>query len=110
MENFFIGIIALFLGGLVSLFIKKQDYKIKFVSFMTFIASCFCIFDAIKVFISGKLSEILSIGVMFQNVVISMDYLSAFFVAVISVMSLLSVIYANGYCKSLYLCSKTDGR
>ncbi len=99
MENFFIGIIALFLGGLVSLFIKKQDYKIKFVSFMTFIASCFCIFDAIKVFISGKLSEIFSIGVMFQNIVISMDYLSAFFVAVISVMSLLSVIYANGYLK-----------
>ena len=99
MENFFIGVIALFLGGFISLLIKRQNYKLAFVSFMTFVATCFCLIDTVRVFALGKLSDMLSFGVMFQNVVFSIDYLSAFFVVVISVMSFPAVVYANGYLK-----------
>ena len=106
MENFFIGIVALFLGGFISLLLKKQDYKLKFVSFMTFIAACFCLIDAVRVFAGDRLSDMLSFGVMFQNLVFSMDYLSAFFVVVISVMSFLAVIYSNGYLKNYILKGK----
>ena len=107
MENFFIGIFILFFSGVFSLFIKKQAWKVKFLSLASFIATCFTLFDAIKVFVSGKISTIVSFGSIFQNLSFSIDYLSAFFVIVISIMSLLAMIYANGYLLP-YISNKKD--
>lgn len=100
MENYFIGILVLLFGAIFSLLIKKQDLKLKFISVCTVIASCFTVFSAIKVFMGNIEQYTFNLGPIFQNVRFSIDYLSAFFVIFISVMSTLGLIYANGYLKS----------
>ena len=107
MENFFIGIFILLLSGVLSFFIKNQAWKVRFLSLTSFVALCFTLFDAIKTFIAGKLVYTCSFGAIFPSLTFSMDYLSAFFVVVISVMSFMAMIYANGYLKP-YISNKKD--
>ena len=97
MENYFIGILILILGGLFTLLFKNQTLKLKFLSVMTTIGCCLTLTSSIKAFLGQNVSYVLEYCPVFQKVTFSIDYLSAFFVAVISVMSALAVIYANGY-------------
>jgi len=97
MENYFIGILILFFGGIFTLFIKNQNLKLKFLSIASVISTCFTLAASIRAFVEGNLTYVLNFGPVFQNVTFSIDCLSAFFICVISVMSLLAIIYANGY-------------
>ncbi len=97
MENYFIGIILLFFGAIFSLFFKKR--KIEFITICSITASIFTIQNAIKVFIEGTKEISFNLGTIFQTVRFEMDYLGAFFVLFISVMSTLAVIYSKGYLK-----------
>ena len=99
MENYFIGVLLLLCAAIFSLLFKKQELKLKFITIMALIASGFCVYDAISVFIYGKTEQIFNMGYIFQNARFSLDYLSAFFVVFISVMTSLALIYSNGYLK-----------
>lgn len=99
MENYFIGVLLLLCAAIFSLLFKKQELKLKFITIMALIASGFCVYDAISVFIYGKAEQIFNMGYIFQNARFSLDYLSAFFVVFISVMTSLALIYSNGYLK-----------
>ena len=107
MDNFFIGIFILFFSGVLTLFIKKPDFKLKFLTLGSFIALCFCSIDAVRAFVFNKQTCSISLGSIFNNVNFSMDYLSAFFVIIISVMSFLGLLYANGYLKP-YISKNKD--
>lgn len=100
MENYFIGILVLVFGAVFSLFYKNQSLKLKFATLCAFIASCFTVFNGIEVFLKGTQSKTLAFIPVFQNIRFEIDYLSAFFVIFISIMSLLGIIYSNGYLKT----------
>lgn len=99
MENFFIGISILFLSGFfASLFSKK--FKIVVLSLLTAAASILCLIPAVKVLFGGKnLVTTFDFNSIFGAVNFVIDPLAAFFIIVISVMSLVSVIYSKGYLK-----------
>lgn len=99
MENFFIGISILFLSGFfASLFSKK--FKIVVLSLLTTVASILCLIPAVKVLFGGKnLVSTFDFNSIFGAVNFVIDPLAAFFIIVISVMSLVSVIYSKGYLK-----------
>ena len=107
MENFFTGIIIIIFGAFISLFLKNQNHKIKLTSISAVIGAVFTIVSAIKA-LSGTLEAYsFYLGPVFQNVAISLDNLSAFFVIFISLMSALAIVYANGYLKK-YIDNKKD--
>jgi len=99
MNNYFIGIIILFLGGILTAFWPSK-IKTAAISIFTAIASVFCLIPAAGVLISGEnVTQSFEFNALFGSVNFTIDPLSAFFIIVISVMSLASVIYANGYLK-----------
>lgn len=99
MNSFFIGIIILlFCGFIAGRFSDKL--KIIALSIFTGLASVFCFVLAIKVLLNGEvLIKTFDFNELFGTVNFVIDPLSAFFVAIISVMSLVTVIYANGYLR-----------
>lgn len=99
MNSFFTGIITLVISGFVaSLFSKK--YKTAVLSIFVTIASVLCLIPAFEVFTKGEvLSCSTNFNPVFQAVNFTIDPLSAFFIIVISIMSLMAVIYSNGYLK-----------
>ena len=105
MNNFFIGIFTLLFSGFVAgLFGKK--FKTGILSFLVAIGSVFCAIPAVKVLFSGTdLAKTFEFNALFGNVTFGIDHLSAFFILIITIMSLISVIYSNGYLKP-YLDSK----
>ena len=99
MNIYFIGIILLFLSGFISA-IFSQKNKLKVLSTLLAISTLFCLKPAVMVFLTGeKLSYALNFNPIFGEISFNIDYLSAFFIVVISIMSLLSIIYSNGYLK-----------
>lgn len=105
MNNYFIGIITLLLSGFAAGIFSKK-FKTVILSFLVAIGSVFCAVPAVKVlFGSEDLVKSFDFNSLFGNVTFVIDPLSAFFILVITVMSLLSVIYSNGYLKP-YLESK----
>ncbi len=99
MSNYFIGIIILFLSGI---FCTILPAKIKnfAVTVFTAIASVYCLIPAVNVMCSKEtLTQSFNFNEIFGSVSFSIDLLSAFFIIVICVMSLVSVIYSNGYLK-----------
>ena len=97
MDSYFIGIILLLLSGFVgTLFSNKL--KIIVLSFLSFVGTIFCLVPAIKVLITGKnLSQTFVFNNLFGAVNFEIDALSAFFIIVITVMSLVSFFYAKEY-------------
>jgi formate hydrogenlyase subunit 3/multisubunit Na+/H+ antiporter MnhD subunit len=105
MNSFFIGIITLLLSGFIAGTFNKK-FKTFILSFIVAIGSIFCFLPAAKVLFNGEtLIKAFDLGGLFGIVNFVIDPLSAFFVLVITVMSLISVIYSNGYLKP-YLESK----
>ncbi len=99
MNSFFIGIIILLLCGFIA-GIFSDKLKIIALSIFTGLASVFCFVPAIKVLLNGEvLIKTFDFNELFGTVNFVIDPLSAFFVAIISVMSLVTVIYANGYLR-----------
>lgn len=99
MSNYFIGIIILFLSGI---FCTILPAKIKnfAVTVFTAIASVYCLIPAVNVMCSKEtLTQSFNFNETFGSVSFSIDLLSAFFIIVICIMSLASVIYSNGYLK-----------
>ena len=99
MNIYFIGLVTLLLGGLISLFCS-ENWKFKIVSIFTGMSAVLCSIPAIKVITTGEtLSHTFACTTPFGLVDVVIDPLSAFFVLVISCMSFLGTIYANGYMK-----------
>ena len=90
MELFFAGILILILGGFFSLF-YREDLKLKIVSIFSCLASA-----VILLSINGCVPETFFF-LPFGEMTFSIDGLSKFFVIVISLVTALASIYANGY-------------
>ena len=99
MNTYFIGLITLVLGGLISLFCSEK-LKFKIVSLFSGIGAVLCSIPAFKVITTGEtLTQTFACSTPFGIVNVVIDPLSAFFILVISCMSFLATIYANGYMK-----------
>ncbi len=99
MEIYFLALGMLFAGALVSAAVKEQ-WKFKICSVFSLIASAMLFIPAAAVLLTGgTLKQTVYMSPILGNVEFVIDPLSAFFVMVISVMSLLGTIYANGYMK-----------
>lgn len=100
MTIFFFGVLLLFLSGIFATFFAK-DLKIIFTSFFSIIGAILCSVPAIKVFVNNEVaSSTMNFSHIFGEVNFSIDTLSAFFVLVIAIMSLMSVVYSKGYLKN----------
>ena len=109
MESFFIGIVILFLSGFITNFFNK-DNKITVLSCLTAVASVLTLIPAVQVLASGKnLLQQFDFNSIFGTVNFVIDPLVAFFIVVISAMSLLSVIYSKGYLKPYIESGKNIG-
>lgn len=99
MNSFFTGIIILFLSGIISSVFTNKT-KITVISILTAISAVFTLVPAIDVLRNGEhLVTSLNFNSIFGVVNFVIDPLAAFFIIVISVMSLVSVIYSKGYLK-----------
>jgi len=95
MEYFFVGIAILFLSGIFSDLFKN---KISVLSIIVMISAIFTTIPATKVLLTGEsLIQTFSFNKLFADVNFVLDPLSAFFVLVIAVMSLISIVYSKGY-------------
>lgn len=99
MEYFILSIEILLFGALFSVFAKEQ-FKLKICSIFTMLAAATAIFPAGFVLYHGKaLESFWQLSPLFGRVNFVIDPLSAVFIIVISLMSFLGIIYANGYMK-----------
>lgn len=99
MEYLILSIEILLFGALAALLVK-EDFKLKVCSIFALFASLTALYPAGFVLFTGQtLSGHFENTPLFGEILMAMDPLSAIFVAVISIMSLLGVIYANGYMK-----------
>jgi formate hydrogenlyase subunit 3/multisubunit Na+/H+ antiporter MnhD subunit len=99
MSSYLIGLIALISGAVISLFCS-ENHKFKVLSIFSGISTVLCSIPALKVLFSGDvISKSFEINQLFGTVNIVIDPLSAFFIIVISLMSFMGTIYANGYMK-----------
>ena len=107
MNSFLFGLLTLLLGALVSLFVSKK-IKLKIVSIFTAIASALCMTPAISVLLNCEtIQKSFDVIPLFGTINVVIDPLSAFFIIVISFMSFMATIYANGYLKN-YLDKNTN--
>lgn len=100
MSNFFIGIVILLISGFVAG--KFTDrLKVSVLSFLTMIASVFCLIPAVQSLLKGDyFIKTFDFNSLFGAINFVIDPLAAFFIVVISIMSIVSVIYSKGYLKS----------
>ena len=99
MNIFFIGLVILLLSGFVAGRFNQQ-FKTIVLSIITAIGSACCLIPAVKVLVSGQnLAQTFEFNNLFGAVSFVIDPLAAFFIGVVCVMSLISVIYSNGYLK-----------
>lgn len=99
MNNFFTGILVFLVGGLLACIFKGGN-KLKVVSATSAIGSILCAAPALWVLFNNvNLGYAINFNPLFKTVEFVLDPLSAFFVVVISLMSLMGVIYSNGYLK-----------
>ena len=95
MEYFFVGIVILFLSGIISDFFKN---KIAILSGLATISAILTIIPAVNVLLTGEsLIQTFNFNNLFGAVNFVIDPLSAFFIIVIAVMSLVSIVYSKGY-------------
>ena len=99
MSIFFIGIVMLLACGfLASMF--QNEKKTRVLSILSLIGGVFCSIPAINVLLNKNiLSFKFFLNDLFGLISFKIDALSAFFILVISVMSILAVFYSNEYLK-----------
>ncbi|MBQ7127308.1 hypothetical protein IJO12_09495 [bacterium] len=99
MNIFFSGIIILLVSGFVA-GICRKDFRTIILSIFTIIGSFLCLCPACKVLATGEnLVKVFNFNNLFGAVNFVIDPLAAFFIIVISLMSIISTIYSNGYLK-----------
>lgn len=97
MNIFFLGIIILFLNNMVTFF-TSQKYKSIVTSILTGLSSFLCCTPAISsIFNNHTISQSFNFNPIYGEINFEINQISAFFIIIISIMSLLAVIYANGY-------------
>ena len=103
MEIFYYALLTPIVGGVLSL-AASEKFKLKIISLFNFIAMVLCFIPALNVLISGETitSNLKIFDGIFGAVKFVIDPLSAFFIIVISVMSFLGTLYANGYMKPYF--------
>ncbi|MBR2429904.1 hydrogenase [bacterium] len=98
--GFLILSIEILLIGAFLIFFVKNKYKLKFCSIFTFISSFTAFFSVFKILANEKLGQLYHIvNPIFNNITFSVDFLSLFFILIISIMSFMAVVYSNGYLK-----------
>ena len=100
MTLFFIGILIHIAGGILALFTRER-LKLKIVSICSVLASLVILFSTITS------SQTIIDFKPFGKIIFETDELSKFFVIIISLITPLATIYANGYMKP-YLEKKMD--
>lgn len=99
MEYFVLSIGILLLGALFSLFVK-ENFKLKICSIFGFMGLATVLIPAFYVLYTGQaVSGYFDLASIFGRINLVIDPLSAIFIVIISVMSFLGLIYANGYMK-----------
>lgn len=99
MNSFFTSLIILLMCGFAAGRFSDK-FKIIALSIFTAIASVCSFLPAVNVLLGGEtLVKTFNFNPLFGDVNFVIDPLSAFFVIIISVMSLVTVIYANGYLR-----------
>lgn len=99
MEIYFLALGMLLIGALLSIVVKEQ-WKFKVCSIFSFLSALTMMLPAVAVLIKGiPLIKTVELSPITGNVDFIIDPLTAFFLIVISIMSFLGVLYANGYMK-----------
>ncbi len=99
MIYFMLAIFLLILGGLLSTFLNNK-FKLKFCTFFAGIASVCALIPAFTSLIKGEvIKQSFVFSPLYGTVNFVIDPLSAFFIIIISIMSFLGLVYANGYLK-----------
>ncbi len=99
MEIYFLSLGLLLLGALFSAAVKEQ-WKFKVCSIFSLLSTGLMLIPAIFVLLTGSvIGRTIYLSPVLANVNFVIDPLSAFFLIVISIMSALGTIYANGYMK-----------
>lgn len=99
MEIYFLALEMLLIGALLSIVVKEQ-WKFKVCSIFSFLSALTMMLPAVAVLIKGiPLIKTVELSPITGNVDFIIDPLTAFFLIVISIMSFLGVLYANGYMK-----------
>jgi formate hydrogenlyase subunit 3/multisubunit Na+/H+ antiporter MnhD subunit len=99
LKLYFLSLFVIFIGTFINLFIKNE--RKTFVSLITMlVSSAVGMIPALNILFSGAVSEIrLSAGYPIGDIVLRMDPLSAFFLVLIYLGSIVSSIYAVDYLK-----------
>jgi len=98
--------LVLFSTGVISVFFTGNSRKITnyFAHSMALMGCALGILCAIFVFIQGKASIVLPVVLPFGSVTANIDYLSAFFLALVGMVGMATSIYAYGYTQEYYQC------
>ena len=99
MKIFFLSLGMLLLGALLST-VVREHLKFKVCSIFSFLSAVAMLLPAAAVLLTGMpLGQTIYMSPVLGDVSFVIDPLSAFFVIVISIMSFLGTLYANGYMK-----------
>jgi len=99
MEIYFLSLGMLLAGALLSVAVKEQ-WKFKVCSIFSFLSAGLMFIPALAVLFTGMpIGKTVYMSPLLTGVDFVIDPLSAFFVIVISLMSFLGTLYANGYMK-----------
>ena len=99
MKFYFLSLSLMLLGALIST-VVKENWKLKICSVFTFLSAILMLLPAAAVLLTGiPLAQSVYMSPVLGDVNFVIDPLSAFFVIVISIMSFLGTVYANGYMK-----------
>lgn len=99
MKIYFLSLGILLLGALLSV-VVKEHWKFKVCSVFSFLSAITMLLPAAAVLLSGiPLGKTIYMSPVLGDVSFVIDPLSAFFLIVISIMSFLGTVYANGYMK-----------
>lgn len=99
MITFYVGIALFLLSGFVGTLCSNR-FKVVVFSIINFVAATFCAIPAINVMISGQsVSSGFELNQAFGTVNFLIDPLSAFFLIVISCISLISLVYSKDYIR-----------
>ena len=99
MEIYFLSLGMLLVGALLSIAVKEQ-WKFKVCSIFSFLSAGLMFIPALAVLYTGMpIGKTVYMSPLLTGVDFVIDPLSAFFVIVISLMSFLGTLYANGYMK-----------
>ena len=99
MGIYFLSLGMLLLGAILSTLVN-ENWKLKVCTICSFLSSGLMLLPAAAVIFTGlPLGAFVYISPLIGGINFSIDALSAFFLIVISIMSFLGILYANGYMK-----------